>query len=134
MKYLEQKNTVTVICYSCITGKAVWLYQGPSKQAARAAYRRACEREIKHVRTWSKRNAERKANIKRLLGECMGEMSITSSMTAEQKAAAKLLLSMSGSTVPCYRDFYNHIMEERRRREEDRQLRQQMRKRYGNNI
>lgn len=129
MKYIEENSTVTAICYSCITGKAVWLYQGPSKQAARAAYRRACEREIQRVRAWSKRSAERKANIKRLLGECMGDIPITASMTDEQDAAAKLLLSMSGRTVPFCRDFYEHIMEERRRHDEDKRIRKQMRKR-----
>lgn len=127
MKHLEEEQVVTVICYSCVTGEAVWLYQGPTRQAARVAYRRACERELKRVHEWDKMIAERKANIKRLLSDCMAEIPISASMTLGQQTAARQLLSIAGSAFPCCRDFYNHIVEERRRRDEDRRLRQQRR-------
>lgn len=125
----NKKPAVTVIRYSCLTGQAVWLYQGPSKQAARAAYRRACEREIKRVRLWRKMIEARKANIMHVIETCMADKPIITGMTPEQKVAAKKLLAMAKEECPCQREFYNHIMEERRRRENDRLLRERMRSR-----
>lgn len=131
MKNNTYRKPVTVIRYSCITGNAVWVYRGPSKQAARAAYRRACEKEIKRVRAWKKTVAARNENIRRLISNCIGDIQVTESMTVEQKDAARKLLSMAGEAIPCCRDFYNHIIEERRRRDADRLIRQQMRMRLG---
>lgn len=129
MKHSDHKPAVTIIRYSCITGQAVWVYQGPSVQAARAAYRRSCEREIKRVRRWKKTVAERKANILHIINACMAGIPIMGGMTVEQMNAARQLQSIANKTIPCCRDFYDHIMEERRRRDADRRLREQMRNR-----
>ena len=54
---------------------------------------------------------------------------LTSELTPEQKQAAKELQAMAKKEPPCDREFYNHIMEERRRRKEDREIRRKMRER-----
>ncbi len=103
----------TVIRKSCVTGKAVWIYRGPSRHAAWKAYRRACVREIERMRNWSQSVAQRKDNIRRMLSDCMADKTFTDKLPDEQKAAARQLIAISKESV-CVSDFYNHIMEERR--------------------
>jgi hypothetical protein len=122
-------HNVTVIRRSCITGKALWIYQGPSKNAAKVAYHRAVKKEIERVKNYKKELEARKAAVLRILNNCMAALPIGTELTPRQKAAAKTLLAISNEKVPCYMEFYDHIMESRRRREEDRRIRQQMRER-----
>jgi hypothetical protein len=128
-RIFESKHGVTVICYSCLTGKAVWLYRGPSRGAANVAYWRACKKEIEYVRQWPRYVAERKAFYEGILNGCLASLPIDAELTPSQKAAAKVLRKLADEKLPCYMEFYNHIMEERRRREEDREIRRQMRER-----
>lgn len=124
---------IVVIRKSCITGKAVWIYQGPSKKASWDAYWRACRREEERVRNWPQTAARRKENIMRLLNDCMADLPLTGELPPNQEAAARQLLSISKKGIPCRSDFYEHFTEERRRREEDRKIRQQMREREREN-
>lgn len=126
--FKNKPHSVTVIVRSCLTGQVVWIYRGASKRSADSTYCRACQCEVERVRHWSRIAARRKANILRLLSECMAGMAIDGVMTPEQKAAAKRLTSMA-EDPGCYREFYDHIMEERRRRARDKKIRQQMRER-----
>ena len=115
---MKRKKLVTVICRSCLTGKAVWVYQGPSENAARIAYYRACRKEVERVRSWGKIVAQRCQNISRLLSNCMAELPINAELTPVQLAAARRLKEMSKQECPCYREFYDHILEESRRKNE----------------
>lgn len=126
---MKRKRTIIVIRKSCLTGRVVWVYKGPTKGAARSAYCRACKREVDRVRHWGETTAQRRAGIMRLLNECIDAMPITSDMTPKQKAAVRQLINLSKEDIACHREFYEHILEERRRRAEDAVIRRQMRER-----
>lgn len=121
----EKSYKVVVFRKSCLTGQAVWLCQGwKSLKAEREAYYRACQREVKRVRRWGVTVKRRMANIRRLLCDCTAGIPLTAKLTAEQRTAARELEMQSRTSVACYRGFYDHILEERRRRGEDKRLRQ----------
>ena len=125
----KKTYNVTVILKSCITGRAVWIYRGPSRNAARLAYWRACRKEVERVRRWTEAAERRKANITRILTELTAGMPATAELPPEKRQLAKQLLSLSEKKIPAGGAFYDHIMEEQRRREEDRRIRRQMRER-----
>lgn len=118
---------MTVIVRSCLTGKAVWIYQGPSKAACRKAYWRACKREMERVARWNETVDERRASLQRLLAELTARLPPMGELPPEKKAAAKVIASMAAERPKCDTAFYDHIVETRRRREEDRLIRQRMR-------
>lgn len=111
-----KSGNVLVICRSCLTGAAVWIYRGPSKDAERKAYRRACRREIERVRHWTSTMARRKANILQLLNDLTASVSITEGLSQQSRSAARRILSVAKEKTLCNSDFYNHIMEEQRRK------------------
>lgn len=112
---MKNKTGIT-IRKSCITGKAVWIYQNPYSTGLRMAYHRACKKEEERVRRWGDTVAKRKANIQRLLGDLMAKIPVTGSLSAEKRAAARMLASLAENPPVCYNGFYEHILEERRRR------------------
>lgn len=61
---------------------------------------------------------ERRRNIRRFINQCMASMSLTAEMTPEQKESAKELQRIERDEQPCHREFYDHIIEEARRRNE----------------
>lgn len=125
-----KEYAVTVVKYSCLVPDlAVWVYRGPSKEAARIAYWRACKKEIERVKRFGSMAAKRKAGLQRLLSDCMANLPLTGSLTPAQKAAAKVISTIAETPQTCYKAFYDHIIEERRRRERDKKIRQQMRER-----
>jgi len=129
--FMQNRRThkVTIIRYSCLTGKALWVYRGPSKRAAAAAYCRACQKEVERVNRWSDTMQRRKSNIMRMLNNLTASVPIDGELSPEREAAARQLLSMAQAKVTCYMEFYEHIMEERRRRAETREIHRQMRDR-----
>ena len=124
-----RKYNVTMIRRSCITGKLVWVYRGMSRNAGYVCYHRACKHEIERIKHWPEYVENYKASIMRLLNECMAKFPIDYEMTPKQKAAAKRLIEMANNPPECDMEFYNHVIEERRRRAEDKKIRQQMRER-----
>ncbi len=126
---MKHKGPITIIRKSCLTGKAVWIYRGPSKNAARIAYWRACKKEIDRVKHWGNVVAQQCSNAARFLADCMAEIPINAELTPEQAEAARKLQSIAKREKECYRDFYEHIMEERRRREEDKEYYRKLRER-----
>ncbi len=126
---MKKKALFTVIIRSCLTGRAVWIYRGPSKEAARKAYWRACNKELERMRMFTERIASRAAGITRLLTNCMADKPLDAKMTPEQEAAAKELQAISRKPQETTHEFYDHIMETRRRRREDSEIRRQMRER-----
>lgn len=125
---MDKKKLITIIRRSCVNGKPVWIYQGPSRNAAHLAYWRACRNEIERVRNWSKTSQERLHAAEQLLIRCTGTH-LTSALTPSQAAAARQLQKILKTGLPCHLDFYEHIMEERRRMKADREIRRQMRNR-----
>lgn len=126
---MKHSSSVTVIRRSCLTGKVVWIYRGTSRAAARVAYLRACRKEVDRVRSWKEWVRLRKATVLRILSECTASLSIDAVLTPEQTEAARKLQAIGKKDVECDTDFYDHIMEERRRREEDKEIRNKMRER-----
>lgn len=116
---------------SCLTGEAVWIYRGNSRGAARKSYFLACQRELERVQRWNERASKRRANIMRLLNECQADMPVTKTLAGSQRQAAEQLKNISCAAFLCDKTFYNHIVEERRRRAEDREIRKRMRKHYN---
>lgn len=127
---MKKSRLVTIIQRSCLTGQAVWIYQGPSKVAARLAYWRACKRELERVRRWSEILAQRRRNIQRLLSyDSSSSTVLDAGLSDEQLEAARQLLAIGKNETDGRSEFYNHIIEERRRRSEDREIRRKMRER-----
>lgn len=120
---MKRNRPVIVIRRSCLTGKVVWVYKGPNKRAANTAYCRACKREVERVRHWGETAAERRANILRVLNDYLADIPLNAKLSPEQKAAVKKLQQLSKEDIACHREFYEHIMEERRRRREDQNIR-----------
>lgn len=119
----KRNYNILRILKSCVTGTAVWVYMGPSAEAARKAYWRACRHEAERMRQISKMAARRKANILQLLNDCMAGLPITAELPPEKKAAARQLLAIAEEDTLSDRSFYNHILETRRRRNRERKLR-----------
>lgn len=123
----RKRKTVIVIRRSCITGKVVWVYRGKSRGAAYVAYHRACRMEVQRVRHWSETAAERRARILGMLNEWLEDLGITDTLTPEQAVAARQIQELANEDIACDREFYEHIMEERRRRAEIRKFRKEER-------
>ena len=117
---------VIVLRKSCLTGKVVWLYRAPSQEAIWKAYSRACQAELERRSQYDEMQERRKANVLQLLAECT---SAAGEMTPEKKSLARQLRALSKEMPPFQSEFYDHVVEERKRREEDRLIRQQMRER-----
>ena len=111
----RKKHRTWVIRYSCLTGKAVWIYRSPSNGAMWLAYWRARKQELERVRNWNKTMAQRKSNILRLLSDCTASVPITDDLPPDKRDAAQRLRRMAEAPKSCHRDFYNHLKEERRR-------------------
>lgn len=109
-------HKVTIIRRSCLTGKAVWIYQGPSRAAGHLAYWRAQRKEEQRIRHWAEHVKQRSANILRLLNNCMAQNLLECTLTKEQSEAARCLLALSKADAVCDMDFYEHFNEARRRR------------------
>lgn len=118
-------HEVVVIRKSCLTGKVVWIYRGPSRTAARRAYTRACQKEAGRVSHWSETVAQRRANVLRLLTDCTASLPINADLTPRQKKAARELQAIGREELVCHRDFLDHIEERRRRIAEDRRIRRE---------
>ena len=119
----RKSKLVWHIVRSCITGKVVWIYHGHSMEGCRIAYWRACKKEIRRVRQWGQLMEERRKNIMHLLNH--GDDSCSSSslcerkdFTPEQRAAAREIVRISKQQPDPGLDFYEHIIEESKRRNE----------------
>lgn len=124
------KKIVTILRHSCLTGKVVWMYRGKgTKAAVRKAYQRACQREIATVTHWAEMVEAYRSRVTKFLNDCLANIPITETLTPEQKAGVREVQKIIKEECKPYTAFYDHIMEERRRRAEDREIRRQMRER-----
>lgn len=129
MRDRGRKSGPYAIRRSCLTGNAVWARRCRTKKEESQRYWRACRAEIERVRRWPETAARRKAAILDLLSRCTARLSAVAEMTPDMREAARQLVSIAEKGMPCHMEFYEHIMEERRRRKEDREIRRRMRER-----
>jgi len=115
--YQRRPYQFRYICYSCVTGQAVWVYQGQSREGMLRAYQRVRRREIALERRWSRMVERRRTSIRLLLNECMAAIPILGKLTKEQREAAETLQYLADNPPKYYTGFYNHIRAERRRRD-----------------
>lgn len=128
----KRRNLLTFVRRSCITGKIVWVYRGISHAAAMEAYKRARKKEIRRVRMWMQEVNKRRRGIGQFIAKCTESMPLTAEMTPEQMEAARELQRMEKDEYPCHREFYEHIVEEaRRRNEQSRRWRDHRNKWFG---
>lgn len=113
---MKRNGPVRIIRRSCLTGKAVWVYVGPSYEAARALYYKACKREVERVRNWPEMMKKRAEAIGRYINDLTSRIPINAELTPEQKEGIRTLQAIQKNTPECDMEFYNHIMEEARRR------------------
>ena len=109
------KKKYIVVIRSCLTGRVVWMCRSKSRVAVPMTYCRACAAEVERVRQWGETTTQRRSAILRLLNECLAGIPITQRLTPQQAAASKRLRELSREDVECDREFYNHIIAERRR-------------------
>ena len=120
---------ILAIRKSCITGNVVWVYNAPTYGAARVAYKRACDKELERVKHLTKVRAERKKYILHVINEFIADMNPMEPLTPEQVEGIKMLRRLAEELIATDLEFYEHIVEERRRRAEDTRIRQEMRER-----
>lgn len=120
---------VVVIRKSCLTGRVVWVYKGKSKASSYVMYLLACRRELAREKNKASVDEQRRKNIMNVLNECVADLCFAGPLTPEQEAAAKELKRLAEEPVATCNEFRDHILEERRRREEDKEIRRQMKER-----
>lgn len=108
-----------IIRYSCLTGKAIWVYhRNISDHAIRYAYRLACKHELNRVRNWGRTVARRKENIQRLLSKLTEKSSIFAVLPPNKMTAIRQILSVTKEGITCHEEFYNHILQEQKLKKE----------------
>lgn len=115
----KQDSKVIIIKRSCLTGRIVWVYQGPSEVAARKAYWRACKKEVRRIRTWMKRMSRRKKLLMSIIthdDSSSSSSTILKKLNPEQRKAARKIMQLAKNEPQPDREFYNHIVEEAKRR------------------
>ena len=125
--YQRRPPQYRYICYSSVTGQAVWLYQGQSRRGMKKKYYLTVANERKRKRKWTKQRQERQANIRQLLSECMNDLPILGTLTKAQREAIRVLQQMADDMPEFCSPFLDHDRERRhqnyleKRRREQRQ-------------
>lgn len=107
--YQRRPYQYRYICYSCVTGQAVWVYQGLSRQSMKRKYYRTVGSERKRRRQWSKLQQARQTNIRQLLDECQA----AGKLTKAQREAIKTLQQMADDMPEFCSPFLDHDRERR---------------------
>lgn len=111
--YQRRPYQYRYICYSSVTGQAVWLYQGLSREGMRRKYYRTVESERRRQRQWPKLQQARQENIRLLLSECMDALPILGTLTKAQREAIKTLQQMADDMPEFCSPFLDHDRERR---------------------
>lgn len=111
--YIRRSPQYRFICYSCVTGHAVWVYQGQSKQAMRQKYYRTVKIERKRKRRWPRLQNVRTANIRILIDECIAALPLLGTLAKVQREAIKTLQQMADSPPEFSSPFLEHDRERR---------------------
>ena len=101
------------ICYSRVTGQAVWVYQGQSKQGMKRKYYRTVAIERKRKKQWVRLQKARQANIRHLLDECMADLPILGTLTKAQREAIRTLQHMIDNPPEFSSPLLDHDRERR---------------------
>lgn len=140
--YQRRPYQYRYICYSCVTGQAVWVYQSPSKEGMKRKYYRTVAIERKRKRQWPKRQRIWKDGILNLLDECQAALPILGTLTKAQREAIRTLQHMIDNppefSSPMLdhdreRRHQNHLEKRRRRYWKDEAFRQHERERRRKN-
>lgn len=111
--YQRRPPQYRYICYSRVTGQAVWIYQGQSKEGMKKKYYRTVESERKRRRQWAKLQQARQTNIRQLLDECMAALPILGTLTKAQRETIKTLQQMADDMPEFCSQFLDHDRERR---------------------
>jgi hypothetical protein len=111
--YQRRPPQYRYICYSCVTGQAVWIYEGQSREGMRRKYYRTVESERKRRRQWPKLQRTRQTNILQMLDECMAALPILGTLTKAQREAIKTLQQMADDMPEFCSPFLDHDRERR---------------------
>jgi len=123
--YQRRPYQYRYICYSCVTGQAVWVYQGQSRKGMKRKYYRTVASERKRKQQWAKLLKARQANIRHLLDECMAALPILGTLTKEQREAIRTLQHMIDNPP----EFSSPLLEHDRERRHQNNL-EKRRRRY----
>ena len=111
--YQRRPPQYRYICYSRVTGQAIWLYQGQSRDGMKRKYYRTVASERKRRRQWSKLQQTRQTNIRQLLSECQAALPILGKLTKAQREAIKTLQQMADDMPEFCSPFLDHDRERR---------------------
>lgn len=111
--YQRRPYQYRYICYSCVTGQAVWIYQGPSKEGMKRKYYRTVAIERKRKRQWPKRQRIWQDGIRHLLDECQAALPILGKLTKEQREAIRTLQHMIDNPPEFSSPLLDHDSERR---------------------
>jgi len=115
---------ILVIRKSCLTGKNIFLYYrrypngklaSKAYSAARSAYRRACIRELDRAKNFDEKMKRQKETVQKVIDDLATGNPGT--LTKQQKAAIRQLKKLLNETATSQSEFYDHIIEERIRRQ-----------------
>lgn len=123
--YQRRPYKYRYICYSCVTGQAVWVFQGQSRQGMKRKYYRTVASERKRKQQWARLLKARQANIRHLLDECMAALPILGTLTKEQREAIRTLQHMIDNPP----EFSSPLLEHDRERRHQNNL-EKRRQRY----
>lgn len=111
-----KRKILRIIRRSCLTGHAVWVMQGRSSDTVRMHYWRACRKEIERFRKWASVVERRRSNIMRMISDMTAGLPAVGDIPPATAAALKELRRMAEREPDRDLSFYEHIVEERRRK------------------
>lgn len=111
--YQRRPYQYRYICYSRVTGQAVWVYQGQSKDGMKRKYYRTVASERKRKQQWPNRQRTWQAGIRNLLDECMAALPILGTLTKAQREAIRTLQHMIDNPSEFSSPMLDHDRERR---------------------
>ena len=115
----RDNKKLLILKHSCLTGRVVWAYRCDTEEAARRAYYRACKKEVRRIRQWSAKMAERKRKRAMIFN---GSNSSSSGINVNKykdpavRRLARQMCKLIKDQPPKDTTFYDHIVEEAKRR------------------
>lgn len=109
---------------SCLTGKIVWAKYCATPRGAQDAYQRACRKEVRRYRDYSLTMKRRRQKLFSVIGitdsssasSSVSSLASRSGLTPKQRAAIREIQALDRDRPPQGGEFYDHIIEEARRR------------------
>lgn len=111
--YQRRPYQYRYICYSCVTGQAIWLYQGQSREGMKKKYYRTVDIERKRKRQRAKLQRTWQAGIRHLLDECQAALPILGTLTKAQREAIRTLQHMIDNPPEFSSPLLDHDRERR---------------------